>query len=180
MSIQTEIDRLASAKAAIKTAIESKDVSVPADTLLSGMASLIDEIKTDDGTLLGHEIKCGTITPAEDITGEYTITFDKSFDSDLCTANTPYHFFLYRQNADSGRSSTIPQNSWVWLVMGRRAKNSIYAYGQYISNSGSFLNADYLAIIGDVSYANRVTINCAASRKLAAEQTYNWIAIGAI
>lgn len=152
---------------------------MPAGTLLSGMASLIDEIKTDDGTLLGHEIKCGTITPAEDITGEYTITFDKSFHSDLYT-DTAYHFFLYRQNADSGRSNTIPRNSWVWLVMGRRANKSDYAYGQYISNSGSLLNADYFAIIGSVFYKNRVTINCAASRKLAAEQTYNWIAIGAI
>ena len=144
-----------------------------------GKEYVIDEIKTDDGTLLGHEIKCGTITPAEDITGEYAITFDKSFYSHVYT-NTAYHFFLYRQNADYGGSSTIPRNSWVWLVMGRRAYNSDYAYGQYISNSGSQLNADYLSIIGDASQKNRVTIYCAASRKLAAEQTYNWIAIGAI
>ena len=179
MSIQTEIDRLASAKAAIKTAIEGKGVTVPDATLVSGMANLIDEIKTDDGTLLGHEIKCGTITPAEDITSEYTITFDKHFHSSAYTS-TAYHFFLYRQNADSGNSSTIPRNSWIWLVMGRQANNSDYAYGRYISNMGGLLNADYLGIVGSVSYSNMVTINCAASRKLAAEQTYNWIAIGAI
>ena len=46
MSIQTEIDRLASAKAAIKTAIEGKGVTVPNGTILDGFASLIDGIET--------------------------------------------------------------------------------------------------------------------------------------
>lgn len=179
MSIQTEIDRLASAKAAIKTAIESKDVSVPADTLLSGMASLIDEIKTDDGTLLGHEVKCGTITPAEDITSDYTFKFDKIFHSSAYTSSNPYHFFLYRQNADASNSS-IPQNSWVWLVMGRRGLRAGYAYGQYTSNSGSLRVADYSGVVGESSYSSQVTINCTTSKKLVAGQTYNWIAIGAI
>ena len=75
MSIQTEIDRLASAKAAIKTAIEGKDVTVPADTLLSGMASLIESIETGGDfdffnfidTLTGSV--SFTFTPAEDETG---------------------------------------------------------------------------------------------------------------
>lgn len=49
MSIQTEIDRLANAKAMIKTAIEGKGATVPAGTLLSGMASLIDSIETGGG-----------------------------------------------------------------------------------------------------------------------------------
>ena len=45
MSIQTQIDRLASAKAAIKTAIEGKGVTVPDGTLLDGMAALIGSIE---------------------------------------------------------------------------------------------------------------------------------------
>ena len=57
MSVQTQIDRLASAKAAIKTAIEGKGVTVPDATLLDGMAALIESIEaggsgdsvTDDG-----------------------------------------------------------------------------------------------------------------------------------
>ena len=49
MSIQTQIDRLASAKAAIKTAIEGKGVTVPDATLLDGMAALIESIQAGGG-----------------------------------------------------------------------------------------------------------------------------------
>ena len=42
MSIQTELTRLTNAKAAIKTAIEGKGVTVPDTTLLDGMAALIE------------------------------------------------------------------------------------------------------------------------------------------
>ena len=49
MSIQTELTRLTNAKAAIKTAIEGKGVTVPPDTLLDGMASLIESIEAGGG-----------------------------------------------------------------------------------------------------------------------------------
>ena len=42
MSIQSELTRLTNAKAAIKTAIEGKGVTVPDTTLLDGMAALIE------------------------------------------------------------------------------------------------------------------------------------------
>ena len=46
MSIATEISRLQSAKASIKTAIEGKGVTVPSATLLDGYAALISSIPT--------------------------------------------------------------------------------------------------------------------------------------
>ena len=49
MSIQTELTRLTNAKAAIKTAIEGKGVTVPEATLLDGMASLIEAIEAGGG-----------------------------------------------------------------------------------------------------------------------------------
>lgn len=49
MSIATEISRLQSAKAAIKTAIEGKGVTVPSATLLDGYAALITSIPTGGG-----------------------------------------------------------------------------------------------------------------------------------
>lgn len=52
MSIQTEIDRLARAKAAIKTAIEGKGVTAPNGTILDGFASLIDGIEAGGGGVL--------------------------------------------------------------------------------------------------------------------------------
>lgn len=64
MSVQTQIDRLASAKAAIKAAIEGKGVTVPDGTLLDGMAALIESIEAGGGGGSG-EVTYGTITPAD-------------------------------------------------------------------------------------------------------------------
>ena len=49
MSIQTELTRITNAKAAIKTAIEGKGVTVPEATLLDGMAALIEAIEAGGG-----------------------------------------------------------------------------------------------------------------------------------
>ena len=49
MSIQTELTRITNAKAAIKTAIEGKGVTVPEATLLDGMAPLIESIEAGGG-----------------------------------------------------------------------------------------------------------------------------------
>lgn len=63
MSIQAELTRLTNAKAAIKTAIEGKGVTVPDATLLDGMAALIESIQAGSGG--GDlEMSCGIITPA--------------------------------------------------------------------------------------------------------------------
>ena len=60
MSIQTELTRITNAKAAIKTAIEGKGVTVPSDTLLDGMASLIESIDAGGGAFT-----TGNFTPSE-------------------------------------------------------------------------------------------------------------------
>ena len=67
MSIQTELTRLTNAKAAIQTAIEGKGVTVPSGTLLDGMASLIEGIKTE-------KVITGTFTVESD-TGSYNIDY---------------------------------------------------------------------------------------------------------
>lgn len=69
MSIQTELSRIINAKAAIKTAIEGKGVTVPEATLLDGMASLIEGIEAGGG----QNCYVGTVTLAEDST---TITIE--------------------------------------------------------------------------------------------------------
>ena len=72
MSIQTELTRLTNAKAAIKTAIEGKGVTVPDATLLDGMAALIESIQAGGGADISPwaDIVTFSITPAEDLTGE--------------------------------------------------------------------------------------------------------------
>ena len=62
MSIQTELTRITNAKAAIKTAIEGKGVTVPAGTLLDGMASLIESIEAG-GSGGANNVSYGTYTP---------------------------------------------------------------------------------------------------------------------
>lgn len=61
MSIQTELTRITNAKAAIKTAIEGKGVTVPDGTMLDGMATLIESIQAGGGTTYGAYI------PSEDL-----------------------------------------------------------------------------------------------------------------
>ena len=70
MSIQTELTRITNAKAAIKTAIEGKGVTVPDGTLLDGMASLIESIEAGGGGVQLqynrlYPAATGTFTPAE-------------------------------------------------------------------------------------------------------------------
>ena len=64
MSVQTQIDRLASAKAAIKTAIEGKGVTVPDATLLDGMAALIASIEAGGGS---SKFVAGSFIPESNI-----------------------------------------------------------------------------------------------------------------
>ena len=66
MSVQTQIDRLASAKAAIKTAIEGKGA------LLGAYAALIESIEAGGGG--DGNIVAGTYTPASTQTNRVTVT----------------------------------------------------------------------------------------------------------
>lgn len=59
MSVQSEITRLQNAKAAIKTAVEGKGVTVPDGTLLDGMAALIESIEAGGS---GGGTNYGTVT----------------------------------------------------------------------------------------------------------------------
>ena len=82
MSIQTELARITNAKAAIKTAIEGKGVTVPAGTLLDGMAALIDGIEAGGGSSWTDSYSVfatGTFTPTENVT-EWSIDTGVPFD----------------------------------------------------------------------------------------------------
>ena len=65
MSIQTELTRITNAKAAIKATIEGKGVAVPDDTLLDGMAALIESIQAGGGSGGGQAFQCGTVVSAD-------------------------------------------------------------------------------------------------------------------
>ena len=87
MSVQTQIDRLASAKAAIKAAIEGKGVTVPDGTLLDGMASLIESIETGGGFDFASVLS-GTMYAES---GSYTVASDRSTLLIPISAKLPTH-----------------------------------------------------------------------------------------
>ena len=62
MSIQTELTRITNAKAAIKTAIEGKGVTVPDGTLLDGMAALIESIEAGGVSGITYGIYIPSVT----------------------------------------------------------------------------------------------------------------------
>ena len=181
MSIQNELTRITNAKAAIKAAIEGKGVTVPDATLLDGMASLIESIEGGGGgceTLFGAYFETGSIIPASDITTDYTIQFQNNFSAIPNNSNDPRYIFVLWCSIPPGYTSVAtPNNSWAWVFNGRRAENLRISYGQYLSNSGSVLNATSIGEIGNSSYGINFTLYCTTSKKLAAGYVYNWIAL---
>lgn len=117
MSIQTELTRLTNAKAAIKTAIEGKGVTVPEATLLDGMASLIEAIEA------GGSIYTGNFTYESDKTWP-RISIEKfggKFPEWLMVVNTSttsatyklrLGFYHQKSYATSGTNYLI-QDSWL-------------------------------------------------------------------
>ena len=180
MSIQTELTRITNAKAAIKAAVEGKGVTVPAGTLLDGMAALIESIEAGGGeeTLFGTYFETGSIIPASDITADYTIQFQRSFSAIEGNDNDPRYIFVLWCSIPPGYTSVaIPNNSWACVFVGRRKKNGGISYGRYLSNSGSVSNATSLGEIGSNVYSKFFKLYCTTSKKLAAGYVYNWIAL---
>ena len=177
MSIQTELTRITNAKAAIKTAIEGKGVTVPSDTLLDGMASLIESIEAGGGekTLFGAYFETGSIIPASDIISNYTIQFQRDFSTiEGNTTNPSYNFVLWCSIPPGDTSIATPNKSWAWVFSVRQKTNRRFAYGQYVTSTGSTSTA---TDIGPTPAPDRFTLYCSSSRRLAAGYVYNWIAL---
>lgn len=161
MSIQTELTRITNAKAAIKTAIEGKGVTVPDGTLLDGIASLIESIEAGGGgsTEPYAKIITGTHTPAQNETG---ITF-------LPDVNFVLRYFIL-QVATYMEGSLGPYIIRKMCVFRNysQASRVIYAANSHWSmpnNIGS--NQELLVFPG----------NSNNTLYLGAGVTYNWIAV---
>lgn len=83
MSIATEITRLQTAKADLKTAIEGKGVTVPSATLIDGYADLVDAIQTGGGGGSKYDdlvdVINGTFTGTEFTNEDITIARNSMF-----------------------------------------------------------------------------------------------------
>ena len=127
MSVQSEITRLENAKAAIKSAIEGKGVTVPDTTLLDGMPALIESIETGADISPWRDIVTFSITPSEDLTG------DTNFTSFIPGRTEIPKIFVLGQRADTPDSSYVQSmalistwNSWQRLYYQTTASTSRY------------------------------------------------------
>ena len=161
MSIQSELTRLTNAKAAIKTAIESKGVTVPSDTLLDGMAALIESIEAGGGTISGKKFISGEITFSETPTSEITISHDI-----VGFRSQPFVFLA--------TVASVPSQHTRALISARVGS------GVYVNSS------NYFAVLGSIAK----TIDCIgqpsdtsfkiqsdSAKKMLAGKTYIWLRI---
>lgn len=136
MSIQTELNRIKNAKAAIKAAIEGKGVTVPNATLLDGMAALIESIEAGGG---GREFKCtyGTITPIE-----------KIFEIEHGLGEKPAYFMYYTEVKNiTGR--TMDKNAS--LASGEQALKSVDWYHY------EYTTRPVVILVGDEVYSYSIS-----------------------
>ena len=131
------------------------------------MAAAIEAIST--GEDFGRVVICGSITPAENITSDYTVTH-KYIPTDGGNSVNP-NLFMFK-DVDS---NDVP-HSWVWLVMGSYKHRQDFNYGKYFSSNGSLYTADYSGVVGSAE-ADRFTISCDSTKMLLAGHTYFWVAI---
>ena len=149
MSVQAEIDRLESAKAAIIEAIKGKEVEVPDGTKLDGMASLIESIEAGGG---GGDIspfmQIGTYIPSEDQTKTvFKIIREENSFLDINSVEKSI-FLLWYNCVDP----VITNGSYMVLFANSNVSGRCYSYGirpsgtAYNDNTSMFMGATFKRI----------------------------------
>ncbi len=138
MSIATEISRLQSAKASIKTAIEGKGVTVPSATLLDGYAALISSIPTGGGGTLPY-------TPLEYLETDgnsYINTGIKSQDPMFCDMKVKINTSISTSEVFAGTGNVDGNaNTFVFLLHSVSAPSG-FGYGYKYLYSSIFSGLD--------------------------------------
>ena len=99
MSVQSEIDRLENAKAAIKTAVEGKGVTVPSATKLDEMAPLIESItptlQSKSVTITSNGTTSVTPDSGYDGLSSVNVTVDVSASAKTCSVDLSVSGYAY-------------------------------------------------------------------------------------
>lgn len=201
MSVQSEITRLQNAKAAIKTAIEGKGVTVPDGTLLDGMAALIDGIEAGGGNFDFSALNGATAA----VSGTFTPASDSSYlwvNADFSAVSTLPRLVIVSPLTASNSSSALSLYVWLNTSSNPFAKpadgRSIY-FHKYGPNAGAACTSDSLmnyqidyshsGHFGNSSYfdniqitSNRIVCKCAERTAGPAEFlggiTYSYLVVG--
>ena len=168
MSIQTELTRITNAKAAIKAAIEGKGVTVPAGTLLDGMASLIGSIEAGGAS----GISFGVYTPA---TTGYTHTIEHG----LGTIPKIFVICCGTYSAESSKTYMLDSAhgfSDRKLVYRLSRVGGAYAPSGYIATDVSITQPGFLKNTA-LAEANSDNISVGGNYQLFAGFEYYWFAL---
>ena len=172
MSIQSEIDRIANAKAAVKAAIEGKGVTVPDGMLLDGMAPLIESIEAGGG----YEITTGSITPSE-------TTTSLSWEHGLST--TPSLVLIYlRRGWSLTKYMNVVRMSYQYIdSVSHRQETGVYAIA---TRQSTYAYLENSVTLDDVPFEiNETTVTAGpcryavdtGTRDFVANKSYAWMCI---
>lgn len=197
MSIQTELTRITNAKAAIKTAIEGKGVTVPNGTLLDGMAALIDSIEAGGvgggpADHMGYPVVTGEITFSEDVTSSFLLEFGEGSRLRVKTTsgflNRPF-FIMTNSFANHDDNGAIKIISCPAYAAGSITP-TVYAFINAYTADASSWNSTYMKFTnlswtttaesinardGSDRTFTGVTIPCTANLKFKAGYTYRYV-----
>lgn len=120
MSIQTELDRLQTAKADLKTAIEGKGVTVPDTTTLDGYGTLVGKIQTGGGG--GGDLPSGNVYFPDLLTPYAPIYI-------LCRDGTSRVLYARTNYINN---ETVPNVSFLCLQMNDGGTTGYQISGEYV------------------------------------------------
>lgn len=162
--------------APIVAAIEGKGVTVPAGTLLDGMASLIESIEAGGGGAQFGDydiVQTGTITPSSDIS-EYVLDTGITIASKTQAENTLFLVFL-----DHVYGSFTSATKSLLVGFGGRDNGIIpsFSFAPAVYFTASFsLSFETNVVVMPGNYPSSIiTIACGSTMKLRGGSTYRWI-----
>lgn len=165
MSIASEISRLQTAKANIKTEIEAKGVTVPSSTTLDGYATLIGNIQT------GSSATVATTTATVGSSNASSLAFTVS--------GQPKMFAVQLELSSSGSylQNTSTSTYYVSSVIGDGVGSgaSVYTNSYRYNSSGTRAARMYYYTTGSATYSNGTLTVTAGTGSFVASNTYRII-----
>lgn len=150
MSIQSEINRLLTAKSELAAAIEEKGVTVPSDATLSDFPSLVEKISAGSGNN-GWDVAVQHVSGLEPDTKAYNLDADTEFASGPVDFTYPMVFGSRTVNSAEEMSQLV--NSDTFLIAIKQSNPQFYIGLQknLSSNAASIMSGN---IIGRSLYGN--------------------------